>query len=159
MSQCASCGRVTPRASSAGQPLSLPASIAGLVGRRALVRTEPPFAASGDRPGSLAVMSPGFPNAQLGPARLLPFEVIAPTPPAQSAPPLLPAMIVLVADDGKLDVARMPGAVPAVLPEKVELSRTASASVRIPPPEPPAWLSAAVTFVSSIPKPLFQIPP
>src|SRR5437763_11830712 len=130
MSQWASCGRVTPRASGDGHGASVPASIAGLVGIRACVGTIPPFDASARSAGSTPWRSPDALNGHEPEslARLFPFEVIVPPPPQLAAP--FDATIVL--------------------------TTVLSPSTQRPVPGPA--FPAIVAFVRLPPKPLQKIP-
>src|SRR6266540_447678 len=58
ISQAAPCGRVTPRWSVAGQPVFVPASMAGEPASRAWVCVKPPLFARGPRLGSCPMMFP-----------------------------------------------------------------------------------------------------
>ena len=141
MSHVVPCGRAVPRWSNIGQPLFVPASIAGLEAPRARVSVCPPLSASAPRSGSVLSRLPAPVNPQEASLDRLLVDVVVVLVneqlPAFGVVAVLPAKIVFLA------ISRVNPA--------VDISGSATPALSMPPPTaavPETELPAIVEFSS-----------
>src|SRR3989304_3371224 len=143
-----STGRGWPRWSEEGQPVLVPASMAGLPESRAWVWVGPLLLARGPSLGSLLLRSPGWLKPQLAPlSRLNPCDVIGPE---QLAPTVLLATIVFLRvmvpeKECSMPPPTMLAPLLAIVPLVIV---TVPSVMRTPPPMLLAVLSLMVTLVA-----------
>ncbi len=157
MSQLASCGRVAPRWSVVGPLVQFPASMAGLPGKRAWVRVEPPLLANAPSEGSKPMMLPLSPFTKphapvpVSSIRLLPKSLNVPPPRKQSSGLRLLAMIVPPKLSVVPEVRYSCSKPPPLLPLRVLLL-----TVNVPPllkmPPPPFTVAELLERVLLLPQ-------